>query len=61
MAVLDSSPENSLQRLVVGALLDRLANAVDLVAGTLVPSAATIGALINPNNRDVAAEREELQ
>jgi ABC transporter substrate binding protein len=26
----------------------------------LVPSAATIGVLINPNNRDVAAEREEL-
>jgi putative ABC transport system substrate-binding protein len=26
----------------------------------LVPSATTIGVLINPNNRDVAAEREEL-
>jgi putative tryptophan/tyrosine transport system substrate-binding protein len=26
----------------------------------LVPSAATIGVLINPHNRDVAAEREEL-
>ena len=27
----------------------------------LVPSAATIGVLINPNNRNVAAEREELE